>query len=88
MAKFGHAVDHLCMSPQGRVSRNKGWPLSSADKRDRQRSRTVSYVSTSRMRAKLGSTQVVQQDDSSWGHVVDGVVVASFETVTAAVAAL
>lgn len=62
---------------------------STATRNDRQKARTRSHVATSTFRAKLVCTDVVQsRDDSSWLHVVAGMVVARFATVGEAVAAL
>jgi hypothetical protein len=76
------------MTPSGFVSRNKITRLSTADKIDRQRAKSRSFVATTRLRAKLHNVQIIQGDDSSWLHVSGDRVVARFATVSDAVAAL
>jgi hypothetical protein len=85
---FGKTIDHVLMDPKGGVSRNKAARLSTADEKDRRRARTRSHVATTRLRAKLHAIEIVQQHDSSWCHVLDGMVIARFATVGDAVAAL
>lgn len=82
---YVQVIDHMCMDPQGTVSRNKGQRLSTASKGDRQRARTRSHIATSRLKRKLAQHRIVQADDSSW-HVLRGdELVARFEDVTDAV---
>jgi hypothetical protein len=83
---FSQTVDHTLLDPKGRVGGCTRF--STADKIDRQRAKSRSFVATTRLRAKLHNVKVVQGDDSSWLHVVGDKVVARFASVTDAVAAL
>lgn len=88
MPKHGMAIDHVCLSPQGRVSmHNATTRLTSHERRLRRRMQSKSYVATTKWRAKLHEVEIIQHD-SSWCHVVDGNVVARFDDVSAAIAAL
>ena len=86
MANYEKVIDHLCMEPVGKPSRNTG-PLSTADRASRAKAATRSFAATQRLRRGLLDTKVVQHD-SSWAHVARGKIVAVFDTVGEAVAAL
>lgn len=77
--------------PLGRAHANRrSLADASASREDRAKARTRSHVATSKLRAKLSSVQIIQDDDSSglWLHVMGGAIVASFASVADAVAAL
>lgn len=63
----------------------KEWCSASQDVRDRASRR--GFVATTKLRAKLHRVKIVQHD-SSWCHAVDGNVIARFDDVSAAIAAL
>lgn len=83
---YVQVIDHTLLDPKGRVG--SATRLSTADRQDRQRARNRSFVATCKLRAKLHKVKVLQDDDSSWLHVVGDKVVARFASVTDAVAAL
>lgn len=87
MSSYGKQIDHLLMDPQGSVSRNRGWKQTSATTKDKRRASSRSFTATSKLRHKLRNTRV-ECLDGTWCHVVGGVVVASFQDVGAAIAAL
>lgn len=88
MARFSPTIDHVCMNPKGRVSRNKVTSRMTVEqKASARRAATRSFVATTRHRAALTKVEIVQHD-SSWCHVRDGEVVARFSTINEAVDAL
>lgn len=72
--------------PTGRVNANRNVSNVSHDARVKARNR--SHVATCQLRAKLSTVRIVQDDDSSWLHIVGGAIVARFTSVSDAVAAL
>ena len=78
-------IDHVCLDPQGRARRNG--IACTADRKDKQRANSRSFVATSKLRAKLWQVKIVQHD-SSWVHMKGDEIVAWFDDVGAAVAAL
>ena len=84
---YSQSIDHVCMEPKGRVSRLSQLGASSASIADRARAKSRSFVATCQMRQRLADTEIVLLDDT-WSHVVDGVAIASFPNLSAAVAAL
>ena len=87
MAYF-KAIDHTCLEPRGGTSRNAGAPLSTADRKDRREAQRRSHIATCKLRRGLSKVKIVQRDDSSWAHMVNGEIIALFACVTEAVAAL
>ena len=72
--------------PTGRVNANRN--VSNVSRDDRAKARNRSHVATCQLRAKLSAVQIIQDDDSSWLHVVGDAIVARFTNVSDAVAAL
>lgn len=87
MASLGSNVDHVCLEPKGRVSRNASQRTSTADRKARLIANRRSFVATARLNAALVDTGV-HQIGGVWCHVTGGKVVARFDSVGDAVAAL
>jgi len=84
---YSQSIDHVCLEPQGRPSRISMLGTSSASRADRARAKSRSFVATCQMRQKLADTDVVMIDDT-WSHVRDGVVIAKFDSLHAAINAI
>lgn len=75
--------------PKGRAHVNRRSLADTTATRDmRDAARSRSFVATCKMREKLSRVLIRQGDDTSWQHVLDGIVTARFATVGEAVAAL
>lgn len=80
------SVDYSTATPTGKAYR-KTLGACTADRKDRQRAKSRSFVATTRFRAKLHDAKVLFIDDS-WAVVRDGVIVVRCSNVTDAIAAL
>lgn len=80
------SVDYSTATPTGKAYR-KTLGACTADRKDRQRAKSRSFVATTRFRAKLNAAKVLFIDDS-WAVVRDDVIVGYYDSVTSAIAAL
>jgi len=83
---YTQTIDHCLLDPKGRVGR--AYRLSTANSNDREAARKRSIKATGFLRQKLSVVEVKQAVSGRWCHIVSGRVVASFDTVGEAVAAL